>query len=515
MKAKKLLSLVTVVTMLAGSYAFPNSVGAEEAAGKAATEAEETVSAAEVETETEAEEAIPAPEEETKAEAKRTVMLYLCASNLEENSGLATFNLKQALGANFSKDENVNLIVYSGGAHEWDPEIEKYLEGAKEISTEHNQIWQLYGADAPEHASKMVLLETSEKQSKYELMTDPSVLTGFIDYCALNYPAEKYDLIFWDHGAGPVGGFGADMHIKDLTKEEQKTAIDKMTVPLIVQGLQESAVSKFDIVDFDCCLMGNLEIAVSLSDLSDYLIISPELEPGYGQEYSCWLNLLGKDSSVDSYTVGTTLLDGYKAFYESEEGGENMATLTLVDTEKLLASDLLPACTNIADEMIREAKEAAFYDEIRSARDSVKYGNLGLYDLGNFTEQLGIKVAEITEEDLVTNHNLTNEYTKDAMTVSEVLRDPAVIYAVYTDNMGKPVEASYIRNKNGKLDILVDENYMPTGLSIYFEANKKFDYTDTGDYIRDMKAAAGMLPDTNVKGKAFLEKRWRRPGIMT
>ncbi len=470
MKIKKYLSLAIAVILLAGSFAFPNPVGAEE-----------TV-------------------------AKRTIMLYLCASNLEENGGMATFNLKQALGADFSKNEDVNLIVYSGGARKWQPEIEAYLEGADTISTEHNQIWQLYGADAPEHASKMVLLETSEKQSKYELMTDPSVLTGFIDYCALNYPAEKYDLIFWDHGSGPVGGYGADMHYRELTEEEAKTAITSMTIPRIMQALQNSSVSKFGIVDFDCCLMGNLEIAAALSDLSDYLIISPENEPGYGQEYSCWLNFLGEDSSVDSYTLGKSLVDGFKVFYESEENMGTQATLTLVDTEKLLESDLLTSCANIAAEMSREAKEASFYDEIRSGRDSVKYGNSGLYDLGNFIEQLGVKIAELTEEDMETNYNFSNAYTDDAMKVSEFLRDPTAIYAVYTGDIGSYLLDSYIRDEAGNLVIPEDEIIRPTGLSIYFEADRTGDKTLTGDYIRDMKNAVQMLPDTNVKAKAFLEK---------
>ena len=54
--------------------------------------------------------------------AKRTVLFYCCGSDLETESGLASFNLKQVLSANFSADDDVRFIVMTGGSLLWNME---------------------------------------------------------------------------------------------------------------------------------------------------------------------------------------------------------------------------------------------------------------------------------------------------------------------------------------------------------------------------------------------------------
>ena len=51
--------------------------------------------------------------------AVRTIMMYVCGSNLESGGGYASDNLKQILGSSFSEDEDVRLIVMTGGTDEW------------------------------------------------------------------------------------------------------------------------------------------------------------------------------------------------------------------------------------------------------------------------------------------------------------------------------------------------------------------------------------------------------------
>ena len=52
-------------------------------------------------------------------QATRTVLMYVCGSDLESEGGMASFNLKQVLGADFSKDEEVRYVVMTGGAMQW------------------------------------------------------------------------------------------------------------------------------------------------------------------------------------------------------------------------------------------------------------------------------------------------------------------------------------------------------------------------------------------------------------
>ena len=70
--------------------------------------------------------------------ADRTIMLYLCGTNLESGAGLATYNLKQVLRANFSSSERVKFIVMTGGAIRWHLKGD-YLADPNDLGLEHTK----------------------------------------------------------------------------------------------------------------------------------------------------------------------------------------------------------------------------------------------------------------------------------------------------------------------------------------------------------------------------------------
>ena len=45
---------------------------------------------------------------------------------------------------------------------------------------------------------------------KSQAMTNEQALADFIQYAKKTDPADRYMLIFWDHGGGSVSGFGYD-----------------------------------------------------------------------------------------------------------------------------------------------------------------------------------------------------------------------------------------------------------------------------------------------------------------
>ena len=242
--------------------------------------------------------------------AKRTIMLYDCGSNLETDAGLATYNLLQILESHFSADDDIKFLVMTGGSHTWQIDAEDNLvfpdgvalpedavveydsakreyaetpsDSKSQVSNVYNQIWEAKGADAAENPGKMVLLdgngitgaENEAVKSQNELMSDPDTLKAFINYGATNYQAEKYDLILWDHGGGPQGGFGVDEHRDDLSDSWNHP--DTMSFAGIVDALSDNAVTnndadgdgkkdKFDFVDFDACLMNSVELALAMA----------------------------------------------------------------------------------------------------------------------------------------------------------------------------------------------------------------------------------------------------------
>ncbi len=85
------------------------------------------------------------------------------------------------------------------------------------------------------------------------------------------YPADKYALFFWNHGAGPVGGYGYDENYDD--------SLDYMENVQALQTIYSKTNTKFEIIGYDCCLMGTLEYAALIAKYGNYFIGSEELEP--------------------------------------------------------------------------------------------------------------------------------------------------------------------------------------------------------------------------------------------
>ena len=125
-------------------------------------------------------------------------------------------------------------------------------------------------------------------------MTKPDTLTGFIQWCNQNYPANRRELIFWDHGGGSISGYGYD---------EKNPGSGSMTLSGINQALKNAGVT-FDFIGFDACLMATVETALMLDDYADYMIASEETEPGVGWYYTNWLTELSADPSMSTLEIG-------------------------------------------------------------------------------------------------------------------------------------------------------------------------------------------------------------------
>ncbi|MBQ5449159.1 MAG: hypothetical protein IIT57_03885, partial [Treponema sp.] len=194
-----------------------------------------------------------------------TIMVFMCGTDLESRNGMASNDLAEMAASNLGK---INLIVYTGGCKSW---------RTKGISNSKNQIYQVT------NGSIKLLAEESSKK-----MIDPSTLSSFIKWTAGKFPANRYELIFWDHGGGSVSGYGYD---------EKYPSAGSMTLAGINKALNDGGV-KFDFVGFDACLMATAETALMMNRHADYMIASEETEPGIGWYYTNWLNDFGRNTSL-------------------------------------------------------------------------------------------------------------------------------------------------------------------------------------------------------------------------
>ena len=228
-----------------------------------------------------------------------TVFVYMNGSDLESEDGEATEDLCEMLAANISSQ--VNVLVETIGTKSWSKRLG--------IASDHTQRYKA-------EAGNLVLVDDSLGQLD---CTSPDTLADFISWGAENYPANRYILIFWDHGAGPVYGFGYDEH----QSEDSVLTIDEIQTAIRQSGIY------FDIIGMDSCIMSSLELCCAMYNYCDYMILSEDFESGYGWSYTGWLNALSEDTGISSEELGKIIVDDMIA--DNEENGEGASTLALID----------------------------------------------------------------------------------------------------------------------------------------------------------------------------------------
>ena len=267
-----------------------------------------------------------------------TIMIYMCGTDLESRSAMATKDLQEMMAANIS--DNINIIVYTGGCKGWQNNV---------ISSRTNQIYQV-------KKGGLVLLKDGLGETP---MTDPNNLSGFIKWASSNYQADRYDLIFWDHGGGSVSGYGYD---------EKFVREGSMDLSEINNALKDSGIN-YDFIGFDACLMATVETALVASKYADYMIASEETEPGVGWYYTDWLNEYSKNPSMETIDLAKIIIDTYTDVCAQTCRGQK-TTLSLIDLAELentVPKELADFATETSDKISKKE-----YKEVSNARSGAR-----------------------------------------------------------------------------------------------------------------------------------------------
>ena len=317
---------------------------------------------------------------------KATIMIYLCGTDLESRSKMATSDLQEMIDAKISED--VNVIVYSGGCKQWQN---------KAMSSQTNQIWKV-------EDDGLVCLE---KDLGSFSMTNPDTLSYFIRWCAKKYPANRNSLIFWDHGGGSVSGFGYD---------EKYASSGSMSLGEINKALIDGGI-KFDFIGFDACLMATAENALMLSKHADYMIASEETEPGIGWYYTNWLTKYCENPSISTLEIGKNIIDDFVDTCARRCSGQS-TTLSIIDLAELEATipKNLSAFSTDTYAMVKE--EYAKVSNARSgAREFGSSSKIDQVDLVHLAKNMGTEEGEALAEAILssvkynrTSSNMTNSY---------------------------------------------------------------------------------------------------------
>ena len=316
-----------------------------------------------------------------------TIMVYMCGTDLESKSGMASSDISEMADANFG--DNVNLIIYTGGCKGWK---------TSGISNSKNQIYQM-------KKGKLVCLE---KDMGSKAMTDPSTLSSFIRYCADNFPANRNDLIFWDHGGGSISGYGYD---------ETHKSSGSMGLPGISKALNDGGIT-FDFVGFDACLMATAETALMMNNYADYMIASEETEPGIGWYYTDWLTKLGKNTSEPTVETGKNIVDGFVEMCAKKCRGQQ-TTLAVIDLAEFANTvpDKLNAFSKSISNLLSKKDYQTVSDARYQTREFAQSSKIDQIDLVDLAQKLGTSEGSALSKavkDAVkynrTSTNMTNAY---------------------------------------------------------------------------------------------------------
>lgn len=282
-----------------------------------------------------------------------TVMIYICGADLESESQCGTRDIAEILAADLG--DNVNVVLETGGCVDWHtPGINDGM--VQRWSVENGQLIELQDRGAMP-------------------MLDPTELLDFITFSADNFPANRYQLIFWDHGGGSLYGFGYDEVYPDTV----------LFLSDIAAVLDTSGV-KFDVIGFDACLMGTIETAYMLEPYADYLIASEETEPADGWDYTPWLNSLGANPSIDTVALGQVVVDSFleqNAPPPGEQSGVDTTLSIVALREAPHVYDMLCEYMSSATEALAN-KEFKFISTAVSQTRAFAEGGYDLIDIVDF-----------------------------------------------------------------------------------------------------------------------------------
>ena len=351
-----------------------------------------------------------------------SLMVYMCGTDLESDGGCATADLREMIAGGVKTGGNVNVYVQTGGTLKW---------ATRGMTNRKGERWQIT-KDGMERVDSLGAVD----------MGDGDTFTDFLQYGFANFPADRYGLVLWDHGAGATDGVCYD----EITGNSLNMA--KMYTSLTT-AINADAARKFSFIGFDACLMADFEMTLHLQPFADYMIASEETEPGEGWDYSKWIPLLVKDPGCDTVTVGKKIVDSF--IQSVDTSNEDFGTLAVIDLSKI--------------------------DALRAAVETMGASLAGEIDGGNFNSisrlRQNVRAFGETDDDssdmidLTVFASLYRQYNADGADALLKALGDAVVYSRFTNNLtdvtGLAVLVPY-RTRESAADYLPNydtQNLMP------------------------------------------------------
>ncbi|MCS7127690.1 MAG: clostripain-related cysteine peptidase [Desulfurococcaceae archaeon] len=228
---------------------------------------------------------------------KWTIMIYMDADNDLERAGIEDFNEMEMAGS--TKDVAIVVMFdrhpgYDSSNNNWS----------------NTRIYLVKRDLEPNIINSQLLLDLNEMN-----MGDPDTLVFLANYTAVNFPAEHYMLVIWDHGNAwrrsfrEVRGVAYDYSDNDYIDERELIeALDRINSEVGVH---------LDILGFDACLEAMAEVAYDIGSrgYADILVASQEYEPFDGWYYTKFLTQLIANPGMSPIDLAKAIVSAYEYYY--------------------------------------------------------------------------------------------------------------------------------------------------------------------------------------------------------
>ena len=288
----------------------------------------------------------------------RTIMIYMVGSNLESDAGLGTADL-DSIKYDQMDNKNVKVVVIAGGSENWNNDY---------ISKDETSIYEL-----KEEGYVKV------KQNQLLNMGDDKIFSDFLNFVYNNYKSDEYDLILWNHGGAIHGSEYDDLSNDYLSLTEMK------------KGLTNSKFNKnnkLELIMFETCLNGTLEVGNMISDYADYLVASEEIT--IGTSYTSVLDFINNIELKDNgYDVGLKFIDSYKnqikEYIEVYSFSSN-ESVSLYSTYSIVKLSNIDNLVKSVNEFVNDIDITSNYNEVARVRSNLyqyayTQGNDSSYDM--------------------------------------------------------------------------------------------------------------------------------------